>query len=193
LTFHGAVLAAAMTGYYWYSDRSERFEKSLKGFTDTLHELVRQVAVSLAEHLRPVFENAGSVKSFILDSNGNNFQQNPINPVGSEAYREAIMSFAQSHANSIVDLKCLIQMRDKWLFWARVMSWTILLTLAAEGAIAAWILIIGKMMSWPIEFNNGICSLLPAFAGFVILVGAAIRMTVLHDQFVELRKQYANP
>jgi hypothetical protein len=73
------------------------------------------------------------------------------------------------------------------------MSWTILLTLAAEGSIAAWILIIGKMMSWPIEFNNGICSLLPAFAGFVILVGAAIRMTVLHDQFVELRKQYANP
>ena len=182
-----------MTGYYWYSDRSERFEKSLKGFTDTLHELVRQVAVSLAEHLRPVFENAGSVKSFILDPNGNNFQQNPINPVGSEAYREAIMSFAQSHANSIVDLKCLIQMRDKWLFWARVMSWTILLTLAAEGAIAAWILIIGKMMSWPIEVNNGICSLLPAFAGVVILVGAAIRMTVLHDQFVELRKQYANP
>jgi len=182
-----------MTGYYWYSDRSTRFEKSLKGFTDTLDELRRQVAVSLAEHLRPVFENAESVKSFILDPSGHNFQQNPINPIGSEAYREAIMSFAQSQAKGIVDLKSLIQIRDKWLFWARVMSWTILLTFAAEGVVTAGIFIVGKMMSWPIEVNNGIGSLLPAFAGFVIFVGSAIRMAVLHDQFVELRKQYASP
>ena len=193
LAFHGAVLTAATTGYYWYSDRSERFEKSLKGFTDTLAELTRQVAVNLAENLRPVFENAGSVTSLILDPNGEHFQERPINPVGSEAYREAITNFAQSDAAGIIDLRILIEVRDKWLFWARVMSWTILLSLAVEGVVTTGIFIVGKMMSWPIEISNGIGTLLPPSVGFSIFVGAAIRMTVLHDQFVELRKRYANP
>jgi len=182
-----------MTAYYWYSDRSERFEKSFRGFTDTLAELTRQVAINLAEHLRPVFENAGSVTSLILDSNGEHFQEHPVNPVGSEAYREAVMSFARSEVDGMVDLRSLIQVRDKWLFWARVMSWTILLTLAVEGVVAAGIFIVGRMMSWPIETSSGIRSLFPPLVAFSILVSAAIRMTVLHDQFVELRKRYANP
>jgi hypothetical protein len=155
--------------------------------------MTRQVAVSLEEYLRPVFENAESVKSFILDPSGNNFQQNPINPVGSEAYREAVMSFAQGKAKSIVDLRCLTQARDKWLFWARVMSWTVLLTFTSEGVVAVGIFIVGKMMSLPIEVHNGIGSLFPVFTGFTSFVWAAVRMTLLHDQFVELRKQYANP
>jgi hypothetical protein len=43
------------------------------------------------------------------------------------------------------------------------------------------------------ERETGIGTLLPPSVGFSIFVGAAIRMTVLHDQFVELRKRYANP
>jgi uncharacterized protein YaaW (UPF0174 family) len=193
LAVHGAILTAASAAYYWYSDRSDRFEKSFKGFNDTLAEVTRQVAVNLAEHLRPVFENAGSVTSLILDPSGEHFQEHPINPIGSEAYREAITSFAKSEFDGMVDLKNLIQLRDKWLSWARVMSWTILLALAVEGVVTTGIFIVGKMISWPIEVSSGIRSLFPPLVAFLILVGAAIRMTVLHDRLVELRKRYANP
>lgn len=193
LTIHGAALTAAMTGYIWYSDRSERFEKSFRGLTDTLDSLRRQVTESLAEHLRPVFDNPGSVASVIVDPSGNHFAQSPINPVESEAYREAIMSFVHGKPSSLIDLKSLIQIRDKWLFWARTMSWTILLTLVAEVVLTAGIFIAGKMMSLPIEVNTGIGSLLPTCVSFLSFVGAATRMAVLHDQFVELRKQYGSP
>jgi len=193
LTLHCAVLAAAITGHYKYSDRSEHFEKSLKGLGETLAALKRTISSGLAERLRPVFENAQSVTSVLLDASGSQFQESFVNPVGSEAYREALFSFTASDAEPLLALRSLLDSRDRWLFWARVQCWTVLAAIILEGVIAAALFVSEKLLDLRTGFSWGAATLLPTAACFLVFVTAAIRLSLLHDTFVELRKRYASP
>jgi hypothetical protein len=193
LALHGTLLAAAVTGFYKYSDRSDHFEKSLKGLSDTLETLKRQIAVGLADRLRPVFEHPRSVTLVLLDASGAPFQERYVSPDGSETYREALFAFALSHFSALVDLKNLVGIREKWLFWARVLGWTFLLVLISEALLAACFFLSLKLLALQVSSRLAAASLIPAATGFVSFVIAAVRISFLHDHFVELRKRYASP
>lgn len=190
---HGAVLAAAVTGYYKYSDRSDHFEKSLKGVTDTIGALKRQIAFGLADRLRPVFENSQSVTSILLDTSGKQFSETYVNPVGSETYRDTVFAFVQGESGAIADYRRIVESRDKWLFWARVMCWTFLGTFVSEALMFAYLFASLKLSILPSDARIALATLVPTSVGFVCFVMAAVRLSMLHDQFVELRKRYASP
>lgn len=187
------MLAAAVTGYYKYSDRSDHFEKSLKGLTDTIGALKRQIASGLADRLRPVFENSQSVTSILLDTSGKQFSETFVNPVGSETYRDTLFSFVQSEAEAITDYRRIVESRDKWLFWARVMCWTFLGTVIFEALMVAYLFASLKLSIIPSDMRIALATLVPAGVCFFCFVTAAVRLSMLHDRFVELRKRYASP
>lgn len=187
------MLAAAVTGYYKYSDRSDHFEKSLKGVTDTIGALKRQVAFGLADRLRPVFENSQSVTSILLDTSGKQFSEAFVNPVGSETYRDTLFSFVQGESEAIADFRRIIESRDKWLFWARVMCWTFLGTFISEVLMFAYLFTSLKLTIIPSDVRIALATLVPTSVCFLCFVTAAVRLSMLHDRFVELRKRYASP
>jgi hypothetical protein len=187
------VLAAAVTGYYKYSDRSDHFEGSLKGVADTIGALRRQIAFGLADRLRPVFENSQSVTSILLDASGRQFSETFVNPVGSEIYRDTVFSFVQSESEAIADYRRVVESRDKWLFWARMMCWTFLGTLISEVVILAYVFASLKLLVIPSNEMVALATLVPTSVCFFFFVTVAIRLSLLHDRFVELRKRYASP
>lgn len=187
------MLAAAVTGYYKYSDRSDHFEKSLRGLTDTIGALKRQIASGLADRLRPVFENSQSVTSILLDTSGKQFSETFVNPVGSETYRDTVFSFVQGESEAITDYRRIIESRDEWLFWARVMCWTFLGAFISEALMFAYLFASLKLSILPADMRVAVATLAPTGVCFLSFVTAAVRLSVLHDRFVELRKRYASP
>jgi hypothetical protein len=193
LTLHATILAAAVTGYYKYSDRSGHFEKSLKGVTDTIEALKRQIASALADHLEPVFKESQSVTSLLIDSSGKQFSETFVNPVGGERYRNAVFSFVQDESQAIADYRRIVEGRDKWLSWARVMCWTFLAALISEALIFAYLFLALKLSILPADVRIALATLAPTGVSFLCFVTAAVRLSLLHDRFVELRKRYASP
>lgn len=160
---------------------------------DTIGALKRQIAFGLADHLRPVFANSQSVTSVLLDPTGKQFSERFVNPVGSETYRETVFSFVQGESEAIVDYRRIVESRDKWLFWARVMCWTFLGTFISEALIFAYLFASLKLAVLPADIRTAMATLIPTGACFLCFVTAAVRLSLLHDRFVELRKRYASP
>lgn len=71
--------------------------------------------------------------------------------------------------------------------------WTVLVTIILEGGLAAALFVCEKLMDLRISLVWGAATLMPTAACFLVFVVAAIRLSILHDAFVELRKRYASP
>lgn len=123
---HGAVLLVAWGALHKYGDRSDLFGKSLAGVDSTLERLRRKISSALARHLEPVFKGAGSDPSPILEPKGNMYIEKPVNPVGGEAYREAVRDFVEGGSEAIADYVALLKARDEWCRWAKTRGWAML-------------------------------------------------------------------
>jgi hypothetical protein len=193
LVFHGTAAAAAATAYYRYADRSELFEKSLKGFSDTLSALKRLLSVEIEERLKPVLATSSSVKSLLLDTGGKPYQEAYVSPAGSEALWNTLSSFIQADVGPLCDYKWLIELREKWLFWSRLQNWNCLGALVVEVVTLSVLYLVAKVASMPVEPRYALLTVAPIGLLFASFCTAAVRMSVLHDRFVELRKRHANP
>lgn len=128
----------------------------------------------------------------LFDASGRQFQESFINPAGSEAYRKGFRLFVQDNSEAVLSFRRLIESRDKWLFWARVQSWTFLASIIFEGLLAAGLFVFIQIVPVPISRRIAIATLLPTFVCFVAFATAAVRLSILHDSFVELRNTYGN-
>lgn len=184
-------MAAAFTGHVKFGQRSEFIEKFVNGLRDTLE--IRLTA-RLADHLLPLFEaDAQSVKTMLLDTSGRGFQESSINPLGSEAYKEAFRTFVKHDSDAILDFRTFIMSLDKWYSWASVQRWVFIAAMVLEGLIAASLFVTTKVFSFQVSSRMALGSLVPTAACFAVFATAAIRLSSLHDQFVELRRRYAGP
>jgi type IV secretory pathway VirB2 component (pilin) len=173
LKIHGGIAASAIGAFYFYSDRTEGFVSSLNGTTAVLAELRRRLTGELAEELEPVFENPGSVPSPILmpgeaGIDRGAYVERAVNPIGSEAYREAVRECLDDHSNSIADYRSLSLACDCWSSWSHKLSW-ILLTLFAWEIIVLAILWMDKtevfgLADWAMHVTWTITGLLIALA-----------------------------
>ena len=142
LTVHGTIAASAIAAFYLYSDRTEGFVSSLSGTSAVLSELRRRLTAELAEGLRPVFEDAGSVPSPVLGPDGQSvdrgtYVEQDVNPIGSESFREAMREFLDDHSNSLADYRSLSVACDGWSTWSNRLSWILLGVFAWEIIVLA--------------------------------------------------------
>jgi hypothetical protein len=126
LKIHASILGGALVLFYTYSDRTDGFASSLKGVSAVLAELRRRIMNELDGRLSPIFKNAGAVPSPLLGPDGDTYYENPINPFGNEAYREAIREFIEDNSILLADYRSLSASSHAWCFWANKLNWFIL-------------------------------------------------------------------
>jgi hypothetical protein len=143
LSTHAAAFTAAVATFASYSDRTDGFGRSLAGTTRTLTEIRRRLASQLSEKLTPVFECPGAVPSPILVPDGGTYVEYPVNPVGSESFREAVREFLDSSTAAIADYRTLALARDKWCGWSRLLCTLLLYLIVWELLVVAG-LFLGK-------------------------------------------------
>ena len=182
LGVHAVVLSLSLTGLYRYSDRSTLFARALGDSDALLLRVRRRVATALEDELRPVIERAGG-EALIVSPTG--YAERPIDAVSGDSFREAIHRFLHTDATAIVDYGRLYNARNKWCFWARALSWTVL-GLSCWEALCLFVLgLLGMFFNVAIPDSIAASSLGPtAFltaAFFSCHAGLLRQHDVIHD------------
>src|SRR6266852_9727879 len=142
---HTSIFVAASAAYYKYGDRTELFNRSLQGTDSAFGRIRQRITVELADALKPIFENPGSVPTPIFAPSGESYIERAVNPVGSELYKEAIRDFLENSGDAIADYRSLLLARRGWCFWARFLSWSLLGLLVLEILLLASIGLLDKV------------------------------------------------
>lgn len=172
---HCGILAASF-GAFAYSF-SNGFDAPLAGSTSVLTTLRQRIAGDLGDRLDPVFESPGSVPSPVLNTAGDTYVEHPVNPVGSEAYREAIRDFVEAFADSMSDYRSLLLARRSWSFWSRCLNWNIL-AMTVWQLIAISVALADKCTGWQLpEWACAMISIPTALGiiAFVVCIFCCIR------------------
>jgi hypothetical protein len=190
LLVHSAVLVPALAAYLKYGDRSELVAKSLGGIEATIAKIAAQIAGELDEHLRPLFQ--GQVVNIALELPAE-YAERPADPLGSEAYRNALKEYTNANSSSLADLWMLRRVRDSWCFWARGLSWLVVATcgyeMLAAGYLSIGVRIVGQAPSGAILQG----SFVPTGLLVLGVVGAAVMMLIRHDFIVKLKMRHDAP
>jgi hypothetical protein len=192
LSLHTSLLVAGLTAYYKYGDRTDVFEKSLKGTETALAQLRRRIAYQLGLRLKPVFDNPESVVNVgLVDSFGNPMEV-AVSPAGSESYNDALFDFVDSHVEELLDWRALMVLRRRWCAWARFLSWAILAFVLMEGGIASVLTFQAEYKAAPLPMwlldDSFIASVLFIFVLIFVPVGMLLHF---HDSITEYRTRYA--
>ena len=126
LTAHGGVLGVSLILFYSYSDRTDGFAGSLKGISTVQAGMGRRMVAELSNTLEPVFESPGSVPSPVLGPDGEAYSEHAVNPIGSEAFREALRDFVEENSVPLAEYRSLMAASNSWCFWTNKLSWFVL-------------------------------------------------------------------
>ncbi len=189
---HGAVFVGSATAFYKYGDRSELFSKSLAGAEAALVQMRSRIADELGRALAPLFTNPGTDPSPILDQTGSRYVERPINPVGSEAYKETVRDFCEGDSIVILHYRSLDRSLARWLWWARWISWTILLLTVWELVACA----LGGLLrlgEWSPALSIVWASFLPTAILMACFIVQLFALQHHHDGIMEIRGRYSAP
>lgn len=140
---HVAILPFALLGLHRYTDRSSYCSKFLDDTNKFLLQLRSSVTRSLDSFISPVFDRSVSEPRIITTEF---YAERQINPVGSEAYRQALRAFIDSDSGPLADYGFIFRARNRWSKWARVLSWIVLSLALWEAVCAAVFGVLGKLI-----------------------------------------------
>lgn len=120
---HSVVLPISLIGLYRYSDRRERFAKAIGDTTELLARMRRRIATALEKELAQVFQRTEGEPRIVSPAG---YTERPINPVHSDAFREAVRRFVDSDILVLVDYRQAYGAHNAWFSYTRALSWTVL-------------------------------------------------------------------
>ena len=193
LGVHGAILVAALAACYKYCDRSETFAKSLSGTDAVLVRLRRLITSELVNCLGPLLGNADRAPSLILDGSGATYFERPVDPTHSERFTEVLARFLETNVKAIVAYRSFLDYRDRWCFWSRFLSWSILLLVFWQVLVSVLLFSLGKvvLVRFPFWFLSG-CFLPTILCMFGCLAALALILHA-HDKLLDLRREHDAP
>lgn len=191
LSIHGSVLVTSIAAFYLYGDRTDGFTGSLKGTTEVLTEIRRRICSELGLKLEPVFASPGSVPSPVLNTSGGTYVEYPINPVGSELYREAIRNYLEEQHVLLRDYVRLYKCRNAWCFWSSVLAILLVVLIGWQltvlGALACDKMLAFDLPEWAL---GGLCTV-SAVGVLCSLLCVTCRQCHYHT-ITNLRVQYGD-
>jgi len=134
VSVHVGVLLGALAAWYKYGDRSEVLSKSLQGTEATLSRLRIIISDELMTGIKGTLSTMPANPELILGPDGKNpvYSERVTNFLESERFREAVRDFVDRRADCVSDYRALTRARTNWCFWARVLSWSILLLIVVQ-------------------------------------------------------------
>lgn len=121
---HVGVLSLALIAFYKYGDRTEIFSKALADTDSLLASMRKRVVTAFEEGLSDTFYRAGSDPILVSPDF---YTERPVNPVGSDDFRQSLRRIIDGNADILVDYMRTSRARKLWSFWARILSWTVLI------------------------------------------------------------------
>ena len=190
LGVHGLVLPLSLIGLYRYSDRRELFAKAIGDTDDLLARMRQRITTALEEKLDQVFQRAEG-EPWIVSPTG--YTERPINPLHSDAFREAVRRFVDSDIPVVVDYRQAYEARNAWSYCSRALSWTMLGLSFWEVVCVAVLGLANKVSSVTMPDTLIFLSLAPTtiliVAFFLFHVGLLHQNDVIHakkNQYPEL-------
>jgi len=193
ITVHFAILSGALVAWYKYGDRSEVLAKSLEGTNFTLSKLQMMITSELLTTIKTMIQSVPSNPQPILGANGEAsiYSERSMNFLESERFHQAIQDFVNRKTDAISDYRVFVRARVSWCFWAKTLSWTVLLVIVLQ--ILAIILhgffdkILGKTMpDWSIHSSLAVTALLVIFV-FCVVCPKLLRN---HDIIIQQKVKY---
>lgn len=193
LSAHAAVLVSAVAAYYKYGDRTEVFTKSLQGTEALLRAMKQRLLDELERHLEATLEGGECVPSPILRPDGNTYVERPVNPIGSERWREALADFVQSNAGTVADYSRAVGARDSWCVWSRRLSWSLLALLCWQILVAGAVGIVDRVCGVPFPGDVLGWSFVPTVLIILNTLFCLAICLARHDTICSLRNRYDAP
>ena len=191
LQVHSAIWIAAAAAYYRYGDRTNLFEKTLRGNHDLRRALRDNIATDLNKQLQPVVRDATRARSPVLNAAGS-YIEHATDITESEPFYQAIRDYVSSSAGSLLDYRLVLKTEARWRTWAHRMSHSLLALLAWEtlsiggSAIAPMIAAPGQNVTtaWYLA------TFAPTCVVIVLLFCCLFNVHVKHSILVDLRERY---
>ena len=136
LKVHGPVWIAAAAAYYKYGDRTDLFEKAVRGNRSARQSIRDNIATELRKQLQSVVQNAAGVRASLLDATGAYIEQS-TDVTESEPFYQAIRDFVGASTGALLDYRLMLHANDRWRVWARRLSNSILALVSLETFMLA--------------------------------------------------------
>jgi putative solute:sodium symporter small subunit len=189
LVGHGAVAAVGIGMFYTYSDRTDNFITSCKGIAAVLEGMRTRIARRLADELSPVFQNVDPVPSPVLDAHGDAYKGQPFNPVGSEAYLDAIRLFVGRDCEVLADYRSLGDAYEAWCFWAKTLSWLVI-ALSVWQIIVLGAVFLDKVSVWTVPDGLNCAFWVPTVLAGIGCIVAVVFRVLYFNKMTRLRVKY---
>ena len=135
---HLAILGSAFVVLIKFSSFSSSFMNWRNDVEETLRNAKRSLAIKLGEKLKPILENARTITTNILDSDGS-YCETEVSPTEGESYHNILFEFINDNAHELARYRSLLLAHRAYSFWARYLSCTILILMAVEVVMLALI------------------------------------------------------
>lgn len=193
LGIDATALLAYIAAFYKYGDRTEVYKNSLNGTRDLIVEIERQIAFELAVRLKPVFSGSAPpvIEVVLFQADGSLSREVTVNPVGSEKYREAVLDFVLSQNDAMATYRTVVHCRDRWVCWARRLSWSLLAGVLMHGMFAFALLGLRLAeLSMPMRWLQAGCGL--SLCLFIFVLFCVASMMRSHDVIQHHRRAYGS-
>jgi len=188
MTGHGSALLIILAAFFKYGDRTDIFTKSLEGTESALKLLRQKISQSLAECLRPIFDNPGTVPSPILTPKDASYYEHPVNPVGSERYNETIHDFIGDNDEALIDYRSLVIARNAWCFWARIISWCLTILVFWQILILVTVFFTERILGYAMHNCILYTSATLTILGIIVTVTSLFPLQHHHGRIMEKRR-----
>lgn len=191
LGVHGTLFTISLYLSHRYSDRTQLFERTVGDMDSVLARMRQLIRGVLEEKLSPVFERSGAEPTVVV-SPAVTYSETAQNPVGTEAFREALGAFLQDKCEFVAHYLEMLRARQRWASGARAMSWIALSLLIWEILCVTYFGLFGKLFGqevprWVMEW-----SFVPTGGLVVAFLLCWVICLVQHDRIHDHKTRYPN-
>jgi hypothetical protein len=196
LSVHVAILAGSVVALYKYGDRTDVLAKSLAGMDSVLSKLRMIISDDLLATIKGCLSTVPTNPQLILGPDGRNpvYSEKVANFLESDTFRQTVRDFIDLRVDRISDYRILVRARDNWCFWARKLSWSILLLTILQVVFLVAHGIFDYLLAYSLP-NWAIHATL-AISGFMVLLVLCLPFPILlrsHDVILHYKVKYDAP
>jgi hypothetical protein len=198
ISFHATVLIASLAAWYKYGDRTDVFAKSLTGTDFVLSRLRMMISDDLKATIKEYLSTVtySTTSSLVgLDGKTPIYSEKIALSLDSEDFRDCVRDFMnRTVVDSLSDYRVLKQARENWCFWARILSWLILLSIILQVLFLATHGFVDCLIGQPLPNWTIHTSL--AMSGSVIALVFILPFPILlrsHDIILKHRARFDAP
>ena len=190
LKVHGAVWVAAAAAYYKYGDRTDLFDKALRGNRSLRQSVQDNVAIDLSNQLQPAIREATRATSLVMGADGR-YIERVADITESESFYQAVRDYVARSADSLSDYRLVSETVDCWRKWAHRLSLSILVLVIFETLmIAGAVLVSVTVDNSKVTLIWFLLSLAPTGILVASLFVCLCVVHVKHGKMVDLRERY---